>query len=97
MSEVKLTLDEDGRGAFELIDNGETIGEMVISVRHNNLIAHHTGIVVKLRGKGYADQLFDEMVTYSRKNGLRVISRCAYVDAQFKRHPKQYEDIWVKN
>ena len=97
MSDVELKLDEDGRGAFEIKEHGETVAEMVIGVRHNNLIAFHTGVVDGMKGKGYAEKLFREMVSYSRKNALRVIPRCAYVEAQFRRHPDEYEDIWVKN
>jgi hypothetical protein len=34
------------------------------------------------------------MVDYARKNKLKVIPLCPYVHAQFKRHPKEYADVW---
>jgi uncharacterized protein len=97
MSEVQLRLDDDGRGAFEIREGGEVIGEMVISVRHASLIAHHTGVIDRVKGQGLADKLFKAMVDYAREHKLKVTARCAYVEARFKRHPAEYADIWLKD
>lgn len=97
MEEVQLRLDDDGRGAFEIKNGDEVIGEMEVGIRHSNLIAYHTGVVEKMKGRGYADRLFKKMVEYVREHNLRVIPRCTYVEAQFRRHPEEYADIWVKN
>ena len=37
------------------------------------------------------------MVEYVRANKLKVIALCPFVNAQFKRHPEQYADIWNQN
>jgi uncharacterized protein len=97
MSEVQLQWKEDGRGAFEIREGEEVVAEMVIGVRHSNLIAYHTGVIGRMKGQGLADKLFKAMVAYSRKEGLKVIARCAYVAAQFKRRPDEYADIWEKD
>ncbi len=97
MGEVQLRLDDDGRGAFEIREGDEVIGEMVVSVRHSNLIAHHTGVVERMKGQGYADKLFHAMVNHAREHHLKVIPRCAYVEARFKRQPAEYADIWSKD
>jgi uncharacterized protein len=97
MGEVQLKMKDDGRGAFEIHEGAEVIAEMEIGVRHSTLIAYHTGVVERMKGQGLADKLFKEMVAFARKEGLKVVPRCAYVAAQFRRHPQEYADIWEKN
>jgi uncharacterized protein len=36
------------------------------------------------------------MVDYAREHKLKVIPLCPYVNAQFRRHPDQYQDVWNK-
>lgn len=97
MSEVQLRLDDDGRGAFEIREGDEVIGEMVVGIRHASMLIYHTGVVDRMKGKGYADKLFHTMVDYARAHKLKVNPRCAYVDARFKRQPAEYADIWSKD
>jgi predicted GNAT family acetyltransferase len=78
------------------MQNGEQIGEMVIGVSDKTLTVFHTEISEKVEGKGLAMKLLDAMVAYAREHHLMVIPRCAYVHAQFKKHPETYADIWQK-
>lgn len=96
MTTIKLELDEKMHGAFNLYEEGEKLGEMVISIRDNNLTVYHTEIDPSAGGKGYAKLLLEYMVNYSRENNFKVIALCPYVHAQFKRHPDEYADIWLK-
>ena len=96
MTEVKLVLNERNHGAFIIRENGETLGEMVVSVTASQLTVYHTEVSEKAEGKGYAGKMLEQMVDYARKNNLKVIPLCPYVHAQFKRHPEQYEDVWQK-
>jgi uncharacterized protein len=96
MTEIKLELDEKKHGAFNLYEDGNKIGEMVISLRDDKLTVYHTEIDSSAEGKGYAKLLLEDMVKYSRENNLKVIALCPYVHAQFKRHPDTYADIWLK-
>ena len=96
MSEIKLNLNDKGKGGFHAMDGEEELGEMEISVSGNNMIVYHTEVVPKAEGKGLAKQLLATMVDYARKNDLKVIPLCPYVNAQFKRHPDEYADIWKK-
>jgi predicted GNAT family acetyltransferase len=36
------------------------------------------------------------MAAYARGHHLKVIPLCPFVNAQFKRHPEEYADIWEK-
>ena len=93
---VDLNLNDAGRGSFTIEENGERVAEMVISVSSGNLTVFHTEVNEKLKGKGVSTQLLNAMVDYARQHNLKVIPLCAYVSAQFKRHPDLYQDIWNK-
>jgi len=94
---VKLKMNEEGEGAFYILDGTEEMGEMVISISGNNLTAFHTEVSPKAAGKGFAKKLLNAMVDFSRENGMKVIPRCTYVHGQFKKHPEEYADIWNKD
>jgi predicted GNAT family acetyltransferase len=96
MNEVQLQLNENNRGAFFITDNDEKIAEMDIGITGDTLIAYHTEVSPKQEGKGLAKALLAAMTTHARKNNLKVLPLCPYVHAQFKRHPEEYADIWVK-
>jgi predicted GNAT family acetyltransferase len=96
MEEVVLRLNQKNHGAFYLMQNGKQVGEMVIGVTDKNLTAYHTEIMPQAEGKGLAMKLLDAMVAYAREHHLMVIPLCAYVHAQFKKHPETYADIWQK-
>jgi len=94
MSEIKLKLEERGRGAFYLEENGKKMGEMVVGVSGTALTVYHTEVDPELEGQGFAKQLLDTMVAYAREKKIQVIPLCEYVHAQFKRHPQDYADVW---
>lgn len=96
MDDVTLQLNEKGEGGFYIKDGNEQLGEMMISVSGNHLTVYHTEVVAKAEGKGLAKKLLITMVDYARKNEMKVIPLCPYVLAQFKRHPEEYADVWVK-
>jgi len=96
MEEIKLALNDKKHGAFCLMVEEKEIGEMVISIKDNDLTVYHTEVKPEGEGKGYAKKLLDTMVAYARENNLKVIPICPYVLAQFKRHTDQYTDIWKR-
>ena len=97
MAEVTLTLNEKHHGAFYALNGDQQLGEMVISIQGKDMTVYHTEVIPEAEGKGIAKELLDEMAGYARKNALSVIPLCPYVFAQFRRHPKEYADIWKKN
>ena len=96
MADIKLELDEKKHGAFNLYDKGTKIGEMVIGISQDVLTVYHTEVDEDQSGKGYAKLLLDAMTAYARENTFKVRPLCAYVHAQFKKHPDEYADIWLK-
>ena len=96
MNDVQLNLNEKGHGAFYIMSNEKSLGEMVVSVAGKTLTVYHTEVAAEMEGQGLAKKMLDEMVGYARKNGLQVVPLCPYVLAQFKRHPEAYADVWQK-
>ena len=97
MNPIGLKLNEQHRGAFVIEEGEERLAEMAIAISGGNMIVYHTEVSDKLRGQGVAGKLLEHMVDYARKNKLKVVALCPYVNAQFKRHPEQYGDIWNQN
>jgi predicted GNAT family acetyltransferase len=96
MDEIKLRLDENGDGAFYIIDGAIQLGEMVVSITNKNITVYHTEVVPEAEGKGLAKKMLQAMVDYARNNKRKVIPLCPYVHAQFKRRPEDYADVWQK-
>ena len=93
MDDIQL-IDKDGRKAFAIEDNGQIVAEMEVTIASSTITVHHTNVDDKLKGQGVAQRLLARMVSYARENRMKVIPLCPYVNAQFKRHPDQYSDIW---
>jgi uncharacterized protein len=96
MNDIELKLNNAGRGAFVIEEDGTRLAEMEIGIQNENLVVYHTEVTDALQGKGVASQLLDKMITYAKDNKLKVVPLCPYVLAQFKRHPEKYNDIWNK-
>jgi predicted GNAT family acetyltransferase len=92
--DVQLKLHDNGRGFFFIEKDGKQIGRMDIGVRNGNLTVYHTEVDPDHQGKGFSGALLNRMVNYARENNLKVIPLCEYVNAQFRRHPELYRDIW---
>jgi predicted GNAT family acetyltransferase len=96
MDEVVIRLNAKNHGAFYLMHDGEQDGEMVISIADDILTAYHTEIDPKFEGKGLGKILLNGMADYARAHHLKVKPLCAYVHAQFMRHPEEFADVWLK-
>jgi predicted GNAT family acetyltransferase len=97
MGDIQLQLNDLGRGAFYIMDGDERIAFMDIGINENRLVAYHTEVSPKAEGKGLAKQLLLHMVDYARQHGLKVVPLCPFVNAQFKRHPAEYADVWEQS
>lgn len=52
------------------------------------IVADHTFAPASMRGSGAATALVQRLVDDARQKGLQIIPSCAYVRAQFERHPE---------
>ena len=95
--EVQFKVDDSGKGAFFIEEDGKRVAEMIISISGSNLTVYHTEVSETLKGKGVSTQLLETMVKYVRDNNLKVIPLCPYVNVQFRRHRDMYDDIWNKD
>ncbi|HEY4154960.1 MAG TPA: GNAT family N-acetyltransferase [Puia sp.] len=96
MEDVKLKLNEKGRGSFYIAVGDEQLAMMEIGISENTLTAYHTEVSPKAGGKGLGKELLIAMAAYAREHKYKVIPLCPFVNAQFKRHPEEYSDIWLK-
>lgn len=96
MASVSFKLDDKGQGNFSLSEANAELGKMVVGLYSTDLTVYHTQVIPEAEGKGYAKQLLDAMVSYAREHNLHVIPLCPYVLSQFRRHPDQYADIWLR-
>lgn len=96
MTTIKLELDAKRHGGFNLYEDNLKIGEMVVSFSDTALTVYHTEVDESASGKGYAKLLLDTMIAEAKQKGIKVIPLCPYVHAQFKKHPEEYNSIWLK-
>jgi len=94
--DISVELDDTGKGTLTIYEKGEKFGEMVISVKDKDLTVYHTEVEPKAEGRGFAKRMFDALIDYTRKNELKLIPLCSFVQAQLKRNEKAYEDVWKK-
>ena len=97
MEKVTLDINAKGHGAFRINEGTEKLGEMVVGITGSEMTVYHTEIDPSQEGKGLAKLLLEAMVAHARENHLKVKPLCAYVGSQFKRHPDEYADIWLKS
>lgn len=96
MATITLELDQKKHGAFYISENEERFGEMAVSLKDKILSIYHTEIKEEAKGKGFGQQLFDNMLEYVAKEGLMVRPFCPFVRAMFDKNPEHYSPIWIK-
>lgn len=84
------------RGEIQLFSDDHKAGKMDISVIGKKLTVYHTEVAPEYEGKGFAKILLERLVSYARENDLKIVPLCPYVHLQFKRHPDEYSDVWLK-
>lgn len=81
--------DQTSRGAYraELAGAGGT-AELTWKAMGPLRIADHTFVPPEMRGRGIAEQLVEALVADARSDGFKIVPRCSYVAALFRRHPE---------
>lgn len=87
---------EDGptKGHYVITLNEEE-AELTYSVTSPTLIiADHTGVPDAFRGTSAGVALVTRMVEDARRDGVRIMPLCPFVNAQRKRHP-EWADVFA--
>ena len=89
--DVEVVHDPDGR-RYELLLEGEHVGELVYRDRGGNVLAFlHTEVDPTTRRRGLGSALVAAALEDARARGLRVVPICPFVDAYVRRHPEYAE------
>lgn len=96
METVTIVEREKGQQAFVIREGEEKLAEMVFDVTGNIMTVYHTEVFPKAEDKGFGKLLVSAMADHARHHQLKVIPLCVFVQAQFKRHPELYSDVWQK-
>lgn len=88
---------ENHNGEIQLYSDDIKAGKMDIAMRDGKLTVFHTEVFPEFEGKGFAKLLLEKLVSYARENDLKIIPLCPYVNAQFRRHPAEYADVWSQD
>ncbi|KAA0992241.1 GNAT family N-acetyltransferase [Dyadobacter aurulentus] len=97
MENTKVILRDNGFGEILLFSDDIKVGEMAVSVRNEKLTVYHTEVYPEFEGRGFAKLLLDRLVSYAKENSLMILPLCPYVNAQFRRHPEQYREVWLRS
>lgn len=89
LAEAAIRLEDSGtRGRYvREMPNGEEAELTFVKSGGNHLIADHTWVPPRYRGRGVAESLVVRLVEDARASGLKITPVCWFVAAEFRRHP----------
>lgn len=96
MSELTITReDQPTRGRYVgRIAGIDAEAELTFSKAGDTLIiADHTSVPDAFRGQGVARALFDRLVGDARKNGVKIVPLCPFVNAERQKRP-EWADVF---
>lgn len=80
--------DEESKGAFFVLKDGQRVAEMTYSRTNRSLIiVDHTEVDASLSGQGVGRQLLGALVSWVRGAGIKVVPLCPFAKAQFEKDP----------
>lgn len=83
----------ESKGIFEVIENGQKVGEMTYSkAGTDRIIIDHTSVEPSQNGKGLGKKLVDAGVDFAREKGLKIIPLCPFASRVLKGADK-YSDV----
>lgn len=82
------------KGRYSLTHDGAT-AELTYSITSpSRIIADHTGVPERLRGSGAGAALVRRLVEDARREGVKIMPLCPFVNATRKRHP-EWSDVFA--
>ena len=88
---MDLTIERENSadGGRYVARSGANEAELTFTRRGPGLVsADHTGVPDAMGGQGVGRALIDAMRADAAKEGFKIEPRCAYVRAQYARHPE---------
>lgn len=90
-----IVSDEGTEGAYRLpVPGTDVLAELTWHTEGAARVIDHTFVPPEARGLGLAAKLLDAALADARAQGLKIIPRCSYAEAQFARHP-EWADLLV--
>jgi hypothetical protein len=96
MESTKVVFRDRAYGEVQLFSDDIKAGKMNIAITHGKLTVFHTEVAREFEGRGFAKLLLDQLISYAKEKDLKIVPLCPYVNAQFRRHPAEYADVWFK-
>jgi predicted GNAT family acetyltransferase len=82
-----LVRDNPDEQRYELLSDGELVGELVYRLRDSRISLLHTEVSPSVEGQGLGGRLVAGALDDIRARGLRVVPVCPFVRAYLRRHP----------
>jgi len=90
-----LVRDNPDEQRYELIADGERVGERVYHLRDSRITLLHTEVSPSVEGQGLGGRLVAGALDDIRARGLRVVPVCPFVRAYLRRHPEAADLVAV--
>jgi len=87
--------DNPTESRYELVLDGDVVGEMRYRVAPETVVLVHTEVSPSLEGKGFGARLVAGALDDIRDRGLHVVPMCPFVRSYIRRHPA-YGDLVVR-
>lgn len=97
MENTKVVFRDRVHGEVQLFSNEVLVGKMSLAMTGGRLAVFHTEVFPEFEGKGFAKLLLNELVRYAIEKNVKIVPLCPYVNAQFRRHSSEYENVWSKD
>ncbi|HWV74745.1 MAG TPA: GNAT family N-acetyltransferase [Pseudosphingobacterium sp.] len=97
MESTKVVFTGRAYGEIQLFSDEVKAGQMNIAITDGRLTVFHTEVHPEFEGRGFARLLLDRLISYAKEKDLKIIPLCPYVSVQFRRHPAEYKDVWLKD
>ena len=87
---------EHENGTFYFNYEGKRVGELHYTMAgENKMIIDHTEVDESMEGKGIGKLLLEDVIDYVREKNIKVIPRCTFASASFRKHP-EWQDVLYK-
>lgn len=92
-----MTLDQHNtrtEGYFVVKDGDKELGRMYYTwAGIGTMSINHTEVNAEAKGTGAGKFLVESGVAYAREHNIKIIPRCPFASAMFRKHEKDWKDV----